>query len=110
LHVVSGNHCHRLSPALELLASRRLPGERPYNSFVALPDGTLVMKDFDRDLREPATLVLLDPDTLERRCEDVALGEPAIARLSADGDDLYVVGARTVFRLRWDGTRLARDA
>jgi hypothetical protein len=110
LHVVSGNHCHRLSPDLDLLATRALPGPRPYNSFVVLADGTLVMKDFDRDLREPARLVLLDPDTLERRCDDVPLGEPAIARLSADGDDLYVVGARTVVRLRWDGDRLERDA
>jgi len=109
LHVVSGNHCHRLSADLELLVSRQLPGPRPYNSFVVLPDGTLVMKDFDRDLREPARLVLLDPDTLERRAEDVDLGEPAIARLTADGDDLYVVGARTVFRLRWDGSRMLRD-
>ena len=64
----------------------------------------------DAALREPARLVVLDPDTLERRCEDVALGEPVIARLSADGDDLYVVGARTAFRLRWDGTRMQRDS
>jgi hypothetical protein len=110
LHVVTGNHCHRLSPDLEPLATRRLPGSRPYNSFVVLGDGTLAMKDFDRDLREPARLVLLDPDTLERRCDDVALPEPAIARLSADGDDLYVVCARTVVRLHWDGVRLERDA
>jgi hypothetical protein len=110
LHVVSGNHCHRLSPELDVLVTRRLPGPRPYNSFVVLDDGTLVMKDFDRDLREPARLVLLDPDTLERRCDDVPLGEPAIARLTAAGNDLYVVGAQTVVRLQWDGLRLERDA
>jgi hypothetical protein len=110
LHVVFGNHCARLSPGLEVLATLRLPGPRPYNSFVVLSDGTLVMKDFDRQLREPARLVLLDPTTLERRCDDVALQEPAIARLAADGDDLYVVGAESVFRLRWDGTRMQRDS
>lgn len=109
LHVVAGNHCHRLSAQLELLASRELPAPRPYNSFVVLADGTLVMKDFDRDLREPARLVLLDPATLERRCEDVVLDEPAIARLSADGDAVLVVGASTVVRLRWDGRGLERD-
>jgi hypothetical protein len=107
--VVTGNHCHRLSPELELLGTRRLPGPRPYNSFVVLPDGTLATKDFDRDLRAPASLVLLDPDTLERRCEDLPLGEPAIARLTADGDTIYVVGARTAFRVQWDGTSLTRD-
>ena len=109
LLVVSGNHCHRLSPGLEPLGRLSLPSPRPYNSFVVLNDGTLALKDFDRELREPAQLTLLDPDTLERRCDDVDLGEPAIARLSADGDDLYVVGARTVMRLRWDGSSLVRD-
>ena len=109
LHVVAGNHCHRLSPELELLATVELPGPRPYNSFVVLADGTLVMKDFDRALNKPARLVLLDPDTLERRCEDVLLGQPVIARLSADGEDVYVVGARDAFRLCWDGARLERD-
>ena len=110
LHVVMGNHCHRLSPGLDLLASRRLPAPRPYNSFVVLGDGTLAMKDFDRDAREPSRLVLLDPDTLEPRCQPVALPEAAIARLSADGNDVYVVGARELHRLRWDGQRLERDA
>lgn len=109
LHVVAGCHCHRLSAGLEVLATRRLPENRPYNSFTVLADGTLVTKAIDRDLREPARLVLLDPDSLERRCDDVSLPEPAIARLSADGNDLYVVGARSVFRLRFDGERLERD-
>jgi hypothetical protein len=109
LIVVNGNHCHRLSPALELLATTELPSARPYNSFVVLADGTLATKDFDRALRQPAGLVLLDPQTLQPRCEPFDLGEPAIARLSADGRDLYVVGARTVMRLRWDGGRLERD-
>lgn len=109
LHVVTGNHCHRLSADLKLLTTRDLPGSRPYNSFVVLADGTLAMKDFDRDSGAPATVVLLDPDTLERRCADVRLGEASIARLSADGNDLYVVGERSVFRLRWDGTALEHD-
>lgn len=109
LHVVTGNHCHRLSAQLDVLVTRQLPGERPYNSFVVLTDGTLVMKDFDRDVREPARLVLLDPERLERRCEDVPLPEAAIARLSADGDDVYVVGASAVTRLRWDGAALRPD-
>lgn len=107
--VVFGNHCHRLSPALEPLAQVRLPAERPYNSFVQLGDGTIATKDFDRELRAPSRVVLLDPKTLEARGPEFDLGEPAIARLSADGDDLYVVGAQTAMRLRWDGAALARD-
>ncbi len=110
LIVVTGSHCHRLSPTLELLATTRLPAPRPYNSFVVLTDGTVATKDFDRELRAPARIELLDPDSLEPRAEPFDLGEPAIARLSADSDEIFVVGARTVQRLRWDGTRLERDA
>ena len=106
LHVVHGRWCHRLSPELELLASRELPRPRPYNSFVVLADGTLAMKDLDRTLRDPARLTLLDPDTLAPRCEEVELPEPAIGRLAADGDTIYVVGATTIWRYRWDGTQL----
>ena len=46
LYVVFGNHAHRLSPDLEVLASVALPRRRPYNSFVVLPDGHLATKDF----------------------------------------------------------------
>jgi hypothetical protein len=109
LHVVFGTYCHRLSPELDLLASRRLPGERPYNSFAVLPDGSLAMKDFDRGADAPARLVVLDPRTLERRAADLVLPEAAIARLSADGEGLVVVGARTLMRIAWDGDRLRHE-
>jgi hypothetical protein len=109
LHVVHGRHCHRLSSALEPMISRSLPRDRPYNSFVALADGTLATKDFDHSLAEPACLTLLDPETLESRCADVALPEAVIARLSADGNVLYAVGGSTVWRYHWDGTQLRRD-
>jgi hypothetical protein len=109
LHVVHGRHCHRLSAELEPLASRELPRSLPYNSFVVLGDGTLAMKEIDRDLRTPAHVALLDPVTLESVCEEVTLPEPVIARLSADGDLLYVIGATTAWRYRWAGGRLERD-
>ncbi len=109
LHVVAGRCCHRLSPDLELLASRTLPAPRPYNSFVTLGDGTLAMKDLDRSLAHPARISLLDPETLEPRCPEVLLPESAVGRLSADGDSLYVIGATTANRYRWDGAALAHD-
>jgi hypothetical protein len=109
LHAVHGRHCHCLSAALEPLATRQLPQPRPYNSFVALEDGTLVMKEIDRDLHRPAHLSLLDPETLEPRGPDQVLDEPSIARLSAQGSTLYVVGATTVWRYHWDGRNLKRD-
>ena len=46
LHVVFGDHAHRLAPDTTVLASTQLPRHRPYNSFVTLPDGHLVTKDF----------------------------------------------------------------
>jgi hypothetical protein len=109
LHVVYGCFCHRLSAQLKLLASRRLPQPRPYNSFVVLADGTLAMKDIDRARRHPARLTLLDPETLAPRCPDLHLPESVVARLSADGDSLYAIGERTVYRYRWDGDRLQCD-
>jgi len=53
-------------------------------------------------------LLALDPDTLEivARC---AMPEPSIARLSADGDTVYVVGTSTLFRVLWNGTRFVLD-
>lgn len=109
LHVVAGNHAHRLGRDLRLLASRELPVRRPHNSFVTLPDGTLVTKDLDRAQRAPATLHLLDPETLRDRAPALPLGEPSIARLSADADDVYVIGTRGAMRARRDGDRLALD-
>ncbi len=109
LHVVHGRYCHRLSSRLELLTSRQLPQPRPYNSFVVLGDGTLVMKDLDLDLLAPARLTLLDPETLAPRCAEITVPEPSIARLSADGESVYVVGTSTVWRYRWDGAGLHRD-
>jgi hypothetical protein len=109
LHVVHGRHCHRLSPELEVLVSHRLPQPRPYNSLVTLADGTLAMKDLDETLRERARVTLLDPETLEPRTSEVRLPEASIARLSADEDMLYVVGASAVWRYCWDGEHLRRD-
>ena len=108
LHLVHGRHAHRLSPALDVLASAVLPRARPHNSFVTLPDGRLVTKDLGLDRRQPAHLVVLDPETLDAVAE-VDASEPSIARLSALGDEVYLVGDDTVFRYRWDGRTLAPD-
>jgi len=117
VHVVFGNHAHRLSRDLGVLASRPLPRERPYNSFVPLPDGHLVTKDFGgarpgvrvaADEREPCELLVLDPSSLEI-VSRLEMPEPSIARLSADGNDVYVVGDTSLLRARWDGRALTLD-
>jgi hypothetical protein len=106
LYVTFGRFCHRLSPELETQARRELPQPRPYNSLVVLGDGTLAMKDLDRSARVPARLSLLEPGTLEPRCPELELPEAVVARLAADGERLYAVGASTVYGYRWDGESL----
>lgn len=117
VHVVFGRHAHRLGANCRLLASRTLPRDRPYNSFVTLPDGHLVTKDFGGSTpgeavaagdRRPCELVVLDPIDLAI-VDRLELPEPSIARLSADGDAVYVVGDTSLLRARWDGRRLTAD-
>lgn len=116
LIVIYGNHVHRLNVDLELLASRELPRDRPYNSFIVLPDGYLVTKDFGGALpgeipdeaMPGAQLLVLDPLTLETVVA-VDLPEPSIARLSAHGSDVYVVGNESLFRLTWNSSNLVLD-
>lgn len=117
LYVVFGNHAHRLDAGLQVIASSALPRPRPYNSFVTLPDGHLVTKDFGGSLpghplaageREPCELLVLEPDGLGIVAR-LVMPEPSIARLSADGDDVYVVGDTSLLRARWDGRALHLD-
>ena len=116
VHVVFGNHASRLDADLGVVATRTLPRARPYNSFVPLPDGHLVTKDFGGALPagqvrtdDPGCeLVVLDPADLEVVAR-LTLPERSIARLSADGADVYVVGDAHLFRVRWDGTGLVPD-
>jgi hypothetical protein len=103
LHMVFGCWAHRLTPALEVLASHRLPIDRPHNSFVVLDGGELVMKDCDAPAgREPSTVSVLDPETLLPVAPPLPLPEPCIARLSSDGESVIVVGSTEVYRLRLD--------
>ncbi len=114
LYVVFGNHAHRLDPDLSVVASTALPRHRPYNGFVVLPDGHLVTKDFAGSRpglpvpagdREACELVVLEPDSL-RIVDRCTLTEPSIARLSAQGDEVFVVGDTSLLAARWDGRRL----
>ncbi len=116
LYVVFGRYAHRLSSELQVVASARLPRDRPYNSFVILPDGHLVTKDFggirpqrtDVDGLGPSELVVLEPETLEV-VSTLTLAEPSIARLSAEGMNVYVVGDTHFMRVQWSGESLRLD-
>jgi len=54
------------------------------------------------DEREPCELVALEPDGLTVVDRHV-LPVPSIARLSSDGDHVYVVGDASLLRVGWDG-------
>ena len=116
LYVVFGNHAHRLSTDLAVLASVELPRVRPYNSFVILPTGHIATKDFSGPLpgqpngtaMDNTELLILDPEDL-RIVARLELAEPSIARLSADGNDIYVVGDHTLIRVVWNGESLTVD-
>ena len=116
LYVVFGNHAHRLSADLQVIVSVELPRLRPYNSFVILPSGHLATKDFSGALpgqpngtpMEPTELLILDPQDL-RIVARLELAEPSIARLSADGNDIYVVGDYSLIRVFWRNETLIVD-
>jgi hypothetical protein len=105
LYVTCGRWCHRLDDGCAPLAARELPRDRPYNSLLVLPDGHLVMKDIIRDGSEQSRLVVLEPERLDLAAPEVTVPEPSIARISADGDTVYVLGDRTAFRYRWNPAR-----
>jgi len=100
LYVVYGRWAHRLGRDCSLKESVQLPIELPYNSFVVLDNGLIVTKNIS-DSRK-ARLSVLSPDPLGFACPDIECPEPAIARLSAVGNTLYVVGVRSIFRFDWD--------
>jgi len=98
LYVTQGRWSHRVSADLELVASTELPRDRPYNSLLALDDGRLVMKDMSSDDELPSQLVVLDPDSMAIT-HRFDLPEGSIARLSATGNTVCVVGMHSVFAL-----------
>lgn len=109
LYVVYGRYAHRLDRQCRLQASVQLPVDQAYNSFVILDNGLIVTKNLSDTV--PARLSVLDPESLRPVCADLDCPEPSIARLSAQGNMLYVVGVRSIFRYVWDAASecLQRD-
>lgn len=103
VYMVFGRWARRFSPDLELKAERRLPVDRPYNSFVILDSGELVTKDCDAPRGEASsTFSVLDPETLESVVPELEVEEGSIARLASDGETVTCVGTESVMRLSLD--------
>ncbi|MEK7346966.1 MAG: hypothetical protein AAB176_14890 [Pseudomonadota bacterium] len=109
IYLVYGRHCHRLSRHCQPKACLQLPEHQPYNSFVVLDNGLLVTKNLSDSTT--ARLTVIDPDSLTPVAADLVCPEPSIARLSAQGDSVYVVGVRSIFRYHWNAAlqSLQRD-
>ncbi len=103
LYVVYGRYLHRLNRDCQPLAQLQLPVAAPYNSFVILDNGLIVTKNLSDSVA--ARLSVVDPDTLARAGPDIDCPEPSIARLSAIGNTVYVVGVRSIFRYHWSQAR-----
>jgi len=102
LYVVYGRWAHRLGRDCRVKEALKLPLDLPYNSFVVLDSGLIVTKNISEGRN--ARLSVLRPDPLGFACADIECPEPAIARLSACGNTLYVVGVKSIFRFDWDET------
>lgn len=109
LVVVYGRHAHLLDRHCQRIQTQVLPVAQAYNSFVVLDNGLIVTKNLSD--QTPAHLTVLEPDRLEPVGPTVVGPEPSIARLSADGNTVYVVGVHSIFRYHWsDATQsLVRD-
>ncbi len=107
LYVVYGRWAHRLDRHCRLKGSLALPHDMAHNSFVVLDNGLIVTKNLSDTVN--ARLTVIDPATMTAVCTAIDCPEPSIARLSAVGDQVYVVGVRSIFRYRWTGKTLALD-
>jgi hypothetical protein len=99
LYVVYGRHLHRLNRRCTVTGSMQLPVDAPYNSFVILENGLLVTKNLSDTT--PARLTVIQPQNVRRAAPDKDCPEASIARLSAIGNTVYVVGVRSIFRYHW---------
>ncbi len=106
LYTVNGSYLHRLDPQCWVVAEAKLPVDHAHNGLLILDDGSIVTKDI-RLGQIASTLTVCDEDL--QVLSSVPLPEASLGRIVAMGEIIYVPGATTVFRYRWDGSDLKRD-
>lgn len=108
IYVAYGRWMHRLRRSdCSVAGALELPTDQPHNSFVILDAGVLVTKNISD--QTPARLCIVSPDSLRMATAPVEAPEPSIARLSARGNTVYLVGTQSIMRFAFDGTTLVRD-
>jgi hypothetical protein len=106
LYVVYGRWLHRLDRDCQVKGALQLAVKAPWNSFVILDCGLIATKNLSDTV--PARLTLIDPETLTEVAA-LTLPEASVARLSAVGNTIYVVGVDSIRRVHWRGGALVLD-
>ena len=108
LYVAYGRWLHRLDrDTMGVKAALKLPVNEPHNSLVILDNGLIVTKNLSRTT--PARLNLIDPETMQPVGPATMAEEPSVARLSARGNSVWLVGADSLMRFHLNGDRLVAD-
>ena len=108
LYVAYGRWLHRLDrTTLTIKAALKLPVNEPHNSLVILDNGLIVTKNLSRTTS--ARLNLIDPETMQPVGPATVADEPSVARLSARGNSVWLVGCDSVMRFDLSGGRLVAD-
>lgn len=110
---VNGSFMHRLDPACQVVAERKLPVDQAHNGLLILSDGTIITKDLRLAGQGPSTVTRLAPDGLEVIGEPLQLAEGSMGRiasdLTTDGEFIYVPGVERLWRIWVKGDRMEVD-
>ncbi len=114
LYFNNGDRCYKLDRECNVLAARTLPRASAYNSLLVMADGSLVMKNMERDAGYDSAFVVLEPDRLEQVGPEVVVPERTMGRIAMDttaaGQFVYVPGTHHFYRYRYADRTLTLDA
>ena len=96
------------------MASKKLPQNSAYNSFLIMKDGNLVMKNIEHASEEKSKFVILEPEFHNQESDEVAIDENSMGRIAMDIDSegtqwVYVPGRNTFFRYKYEEGSLILD-
>jgi hypothetical protein len=96
------------------VASKKLPQNSAYNSFLIMKDGNLVMKNIEHAWDAKSKFVILEPEFLNQVADEVAIDENSMGRIAMDIDTqgtqwVYVPGRDTFFRYKYEKASLTLD-
>ena len=82
LYLNNGNYCYKLDPDCKVVASKKLPQNSAYNSFLIMKDGNLVMKNIEHAWDAKSKFVILEPEFLNQVADEVAIDENSMGRIA----------------------------